>query len=137
VLNNDLVITSNGAGNKPGATGAITFALVAALINDKSLRREAATALTTPTELSVQHSISGSGFKARCRSVVRMDYRDLTQDTTLTAGVIPSASAYLVIDRPLQSAGKITDAILKRLIGSVLDVIMATGQLDKLLNQEG
>jgi hypothetical protein len=42
----------------------------------------------------------------------------------------------MVIDRPTQSAGKITDAIVTNCVGSVSDVVLTTGQLAQLLNQE-
>jgi hypothetical protein len=102
----------------------------------QSVRRIAATATTTRQELKIKHSERGAGYKARIRSEVRLDYQKLDQDTSLTGGVIPSESVYLVIDRPVQSGGAITDTITKNNIGAVLDVILTSGQLDKLLNLE-
>jgi hypothetical protein len=136
MLTSDLVVTDSGSATKPGALGAKTFALVAALINDKTLRRIAATALTTPQELSIQHTLSGTGFKQRCRTATRYDFRRLDTDTSLTGGIIPSFSVYNVIDRPVQSNGYITQAHIETGIGSLIDVFTVAGQLAKLLNLE-
>jgi hypothetical protein len=65
-----------------------------------------------------------------------MDYKAVNTDIADTGGVTPSASAYLVLDRPIQSGGAITDTVLKTLLGGLLHVLVASGQLDKLLNQE-
>jgi hypothetical protein len=137
MLNNDLTVTPSGAGTKSGTLTAKVFALVASLVNNKTLRRISATALTTPQEVSVQHSLTGTGFKARVRTAIRYDYRDLTQDTTQTAGVVPSFAVYLVIDRPVQSAGKITEALIKDGVGALQDITMSGTQLTQLLNMEG
>jgi hypothetical protein len=136
MLTSDLTVTDNGSATKPGAAGAKTYALVASLVNDQTLRRIAATASTTPQELRVQHSMSGSGFKQRIRSVIRRDYRRLDTDLDNTGGVIPSAAAYMVIDRPVQSNGYIVAADLENMVGSVIDVLCVAGQLAKLLNLE-
>jgi hypothetical protein len=137
MLTADLTVTDSGSATKPGAEGAKVYALVASLVNDKTLRRIAANATTVPHELAIQHSLSGSGYKQRCRSVVRLDLRRLDTDTTLTGGVIPSVSGYFVLDRPIQSNGYITTAHIQTIVGGVIDVLTVSGQLDKLLNLEG
>jgi hypothetical protein len=136
MLTADLTVTDSGTATKPGALGAKVFALVASLVNDKTLRRIAATATTVPNEMSVQHSLTGAGFKQRCRTVVKFEIRRLDTDTSLTGGVIPSATIYQVIDRPIQSNGYITTAHLQSLQGQLTDAILASGAFDKLLNME-
>jgi hypothetical protein len=135
MLTADLVVTDSGTATKPGAVGAKTFSLVGPQ-GEKNLRRIAATATTTPEECIIAHSISGAGFKKRIRSQVRFDIRFNNADTSLTGGVIPSASGYFVLDRPEQSAGIITDAVLQTLAGRVIDVLTVSGQFAKLLNTE-
>lgn len=138
MLTQDLTVTSNaGSITLPGSSGATTFAMITNLVGSTTKRRVAATAGTTPQTLSIGHSKAGTGFKQRTRSVVRMDYVANNTDIADTGGVTPSASAYLVLDRPVQSGGAITDTILKTMLGGLLHVILASGQLDKLLNEEG
>lgn len=138
MLTADLSVTSNaGSITLPGSSGATTFAQITGTGNSSSIvRRVAATANTTPQTLTIGHTVNGTGFNQRCRSVVRMDYKAVNTDIADTGGVTPSASAYLVLDRPIQSGGAITDTVLKTLLGGLLHVLVASGQLDKLLNQE-
>lgn len=138
MLTADLTVTSNaGSITLPGSSGATTFAQIGGGSTDAIVRRVAATANTTPQTLKTQHSVSGTGFKQRIRTLVRMDYQANNTDIADTGGVTPSASCYLVFDRPVQSGGAITDAIFKTMLGGLLHVVLASGQLDKLLNQEG
>lgn len=136
MLTSDLVITDSGSVTKPGAEGAKTYALVASLIDGKTLRRIAANATTVPHELSISHTLSGSSFKQRCRTLIRADLRRLDTDTSLTGGVTPSAAFYGVLDRPIQSNGYITTAHLDTLMSAVVDTLLVSGQWAKLLNME-
>jgi hypothetical protein len=138
MLTADLTVLDNHAGlTLQGSLGSKVYAQVAALLANSTLRRIAATASTTPQELTIGHSFTGgTGFKQRIRSVVRTSYRKVDQDTTLTDGVIPSMSTQLVIDRPVQSAGAITDTITINTLMALIDVVLTSGQLAKLLNQE-
>jgi hypothetical protein len=121
----------------PGASGALTFAQITGTGNSTTIkRRVSATAGTTPQTLSIGHEIKGKGFEQRIRSVVRLDFQALNTDIADTGGVTPSASAYMVIDRPVQSGGVISTSTIKDLVGQVCDVLTVTGQLDKFLNQE-
>jgi len=138
MLTADLTVTSNASSiTLPGSASATTFASIASAVGSTTKRRVAATAGTTPQTLSIGHTKAGTGFKQRTRSVVRMDYLANNTDIADTGGVTPSASCYLVLDRPVQSGGAITDAILKTMLGGLLHVVLASGQLDKLLNEEG
>jgi hypothetical protein len=135
MLTNDLTVTDNGSGTKPGSVGALTYALRGTDLKG-STRSVAAVAATTPKILTIQHQDTGTGFNQRLRSVVKHSYKKLDSDLADTGGVTPSSSVHIVIDRPVNSGGAITTAVLKEQIGAVLDVIMAAGQLDKILNQE-
>lgn len=139
MLTADLSVTDNGTPTNVGALGAKTYALVANPSSGATKRRVAATANTTPQVLSVSHSVSGKGFQQRCRTVVRVDYSDLTADLTQetgTNGEVPKVSAYCVIDRPIISDGVITDAIVQNQVGAVIGVLLGSGNMAKLLNQE-
>lgn len=136
MLTSDLVVTDSGSATKPGAEGAKTYALVASLVNDTTKRRIAANATTVPHELTIRHSLSGSGLKQRCRTLVRFDLTRLDTDVELTSGITPAVAAYVVLDRPMQSNGFITTAHIQTLVGGLVDVLTASGQLDKLLNME-
>lgn len=135
MLTADLSVTDNGTPTNIGALGAKTYALVANPTSGATKRRIAATVNSTPQELSVSHTVSGSGFKQRVRTLVRQDYRDIATGYA-TEGVVPAVSAYIVIDRPLFSDGAITDAIVMNSIGAVIGAVLGSGNIAKLLNQE-
>jgi hypothetical protein len=130
------VVDSHSSLTLPGALGSKVYNQVVSVDPSQSIRRIAATATTTRQELLIKHTQKGTGFNARIRTEVRVDYKKLDQDTTLTGGVVPSESIYLVIDRPLQSGGAITDTVTKNNVGACLDVVLTSGALDKLLNLE-
>lgn len=130
------VVDSHSSLTLPGVLGSKVYNQVASVIANQLVRRIAATANTTPQELLIAHQVTGKGFDARIRSTVRSNYKDLTKDTADTGGVTPSCSAYMVWDRPVQSDGAITDAIITNCIAAVCDVILTSGALAQLLNQE-
>jgi hypothetical protein len=138
MLTANLNVTSNaGSITLPGNVGVTVFAQITGTGNSTSiLRRVSATAGTTPQTLTIGHTLAGTGFNQRLRSVVRMDYKALNTDIADTGGVTPTASFYSVLDRPIQSGGAITDAIIQNLIGGQIHVIVASGQLAQLMNQE-
>jgi len=137
MLTSDLTVVDNHASlTLPGTLGSKVYNQVATVANNASKRRIAATAGTTPQEIEISHEIKGTGFKARIRTMIRHKYTKVNQDTTLTEGVVPSASATLTFDRPVQSAGAITDVTFTDQIGALLDVVLTSGALAKILNQE-
>jgi hypothetical protein len=137
MLTADLPVVSNHASlTLPGSAASTVFAQITGPIGQKIVRRVAATANTTPQTLSVGHTVSGTGFAQRIRSLIRMDYQALNTDIADTGGVTPSAACYLVFDRPVQSGGAITDAIFTTMLGGLCDVVLTSGALTKLLNQE-
>jgi hypothetical protein len=138
MLTADLSVTDNAASQTlPGGAGALTFAQVTGTGNSSQIvRRVAATSNSTPQTLTIGHELKGVGFNARVRTLVKADQRHIATDIADTGGVTPSASVYLVIDRPVQSGGAITDQIIKNLVGQICAVVVTTGQLAKLLNQE-
>lgn len=135
MLNNDLTVTDNGTGTKPGSAGALVYALRSTDVTG-SVRSVAAVSTTTPKLLTIGHSMTGSGFKQRIRTQIKHNYSKLDSDLSTTGGVVPSSQVHIVIDRPVNSGGFITTAIVKEQIGAILDTIMVAGQLDKILNQE-
>lgn len=139
MLTADQTLVSNRASQTlPGSDASDVYAQVMTSEPATVLRRVAATASTTPQELKITHTqTGGTGFKRRHRSVLRVTHTDLTKDTDLTGGVIPSAAWTLTLDRPVISDGAITDAILKTMLGHIMDILLISGQLDKFLNLEG
>lgn len=135
MLTNDLVVTDNSTATKPGSLGAKTYALIG-VTDSRSTRRIAATANSTPQTLVVSHEVKGAGYKQRVRTLVGHTHEKVDGDIALTGGVIPSCRVQLVIDRPTSSGGFITPTTIKDQIGAVVDVLCASGQLDKILNQE-
>jgi hypothetical protein len=132
------VVDNHASLTLPGALGSKVYDQVTPANSNQTKRRIAATASTTQQELIISHQFTGgSGFHQRIRSMIRADYRDLTKDTSLTDGVVPSCSSYHIFDRPVQSASAITDVIMTNTIAVVMDVILTSGALAKLLNLEG
>jgi hypothetical protein len=137
MLTQNLAIVDNHASlTLMGSRGSKTYNLVSSQTNGATLRREAATALTTPYELNVSHTRSGTGFKLRCRSLIKLTKTRLDTDVALTGGVQPSATAYIVLDRPINSNGYITLTDIKDLLGGVIDVVQTSGAIDSILNEE-
>jgi len=130
------VVDNHSSLTLPGALGSKVYNQVASQVANQLLRRIAATANTTPQELLIAHQVTGKGFAARIRSTVRSNYRDLTKDLADTGGIIPSSSVFTVFDRPVQSDGAITDAIVTNMFGAVCDVLLTSGALAQFLNQE-
>lgn len=136
MFSNDLTVVDNHAAlTLPGALGSKVYAQIA-WPAPATARRIAATASTTQQLLVISHEVKGIGFKSRIRSLISHRYTKLDQDTSLTDGVVPSMTWNLTCDRPLQSAGAITDAIVGNNLGALLDVILTSGALAKFLNQE-
>lgn len=137
MLTADLTVTSNASAiTLPGDTGATTFAQITGPSGNQIKRKVAATAGTTPEVLTIAHEETGKGFAKRTRSVAKIEYTANNTDIADTGGIVPSFSVGFTLNRPVNSAGAITDAILKRQIGRLLHVLLAAGQLDKFLNQE-
>lgn len=119
----------------PGTAGATTFALLS-IADGKAVRRVASSANTTPQVLTIAHSESGTGFKRTINTLIRNEFTKIDSDIADTGGVTPAASIQVTIRRPVQSGGAITTTVLKDLIGQLVAVLTASGNLDKLLNQE-
>jgi hypothetical protein len=139
MLTADLTVVDNHAGlTLAGALGSKVYAQVNPQSANTTLRRIAATANTTPQEMSIGHQLTGgTGYRQRIRSALRFTYRKVDQDTTLTDGVIPGMSAQFVLDRPVLSAGAISDVVLINVTMALIDVLLTSGQFAKFLNQEG
>jgi hypothetical protein len=136
MFSSDLAVVDNHAAlTLPGVLGAKTYPQIA-WPAPATARRIAATSGTTPQVLIISHEVKGVGFRARIRSLISHRYSKLDQDPSLTDGVVPSMTWNLTCDRPLQSAGAITDAIILNNLGALLDVILTSGATAKFLNQE-
>jgi len=120
----------------PGTLGSQVFDQITGPSGQKIVRRVAGTANARPSTLTISHDISGTGFRQRCRTLVRADLQVLTTDIADTGGVVPAAFAYYVLDRPLSSGAAIATTDLGDLTGYVIDVLTVSGQFAKILNQE-
>lgn len=137
MLNSALTVVDNHASlTLPGSLGSMVYDLVVTKEPLVTLRRIAATTNTTPQILAVKHEMRGAGFNQRVYSEVKANYQDLTTDASETGGIIPQVTAKVTFEYPVKSGGAITSAIIKNTIGAALDVVLTSGQLDKLLNQE-
>jgi len=130
------LLSSRTAQTLPGAAGSTVFAQITGTVGNKVERRVAATANTTPETLTTGHEVRGTGYKQRARSVIRIGRQYNNTDPSTTGGVVPSFSWQLVLDRPLNSGGAVTVQHIKDALGQLIDVLLISGQLDKLLNQE-
>jgi hypothetical protein len=137
MLTADLTVVDSHAGiTLPGLLGSKVYAQITGPIGQQIVRRIAATANTTQQTLTIGHTLSGSGFAQRVRTLVKHEYKAINADSSLTGGVVPYSSNYWVQDRPILSGGIITDAVLTNNMSALLDVLLTTGQFAKLLNQE-
>lgn len=134
----DLTVVDNQGGVVlPGTQGTKTYPIVVSEKPGRTSRRRADTALTTPATIHTEQSVKGSGFNARAVSVIRSEWQKLDSDLGDTGGVVPSCAVTLTINRPVNSGGAVTTAVVKDTIAIVLDVVTRSGQLDKILNMEG
>jgi len=137
MFTSDLTVVDNHASlTLPGALGSKVYPQIPWPSATATARRIAATAGSTPQLLVIGHEVRGTGFRARIRSLIQHRYSKIDQDTSLTDGVIPSMTWGLTLDRPVQSASAITDAVIGNNLGALLDVILTSGALAKFLNQE-
>jgi len=137
MLTSDLTVVDNHASlTLPGLLGSKVYAQITGPIGQQIVRRIAATANTTQQTLTIGHTLAGSGFAQRLRSLIKHEYKAINADSSLTGGVVPYSTCYFVQDRPILSGGNITDAILTNNMSALLDVILTSGQWAKLLNQE-
>lgn len=138
MFSSDLAIVSNRASvTLPGASGSVTYSQVTGPSGQLILRRVPGTASTTPQTMTTSHQLTGKGFAQRLNHMVKFHYRALNTDLSLTGGVVPEAEVYVVIRRPVQSGGVISDSVIGTMVGSVCDFLSASGNLAKILNQEG
>ena len=137
MLTSDLVVVDNHAGlTLAGALGSKTYAQITGPSGQQIVRRIAATANTTQQTLTISHALSKTGFLQRCRTLVKHEYRVINSDLSLTGDVVPYSYCQFVMDRPINTGGIITDAILTNNAMALIDVLVTTGQFAKLLNQE-
>lgn len=137
MLNSDLtVVDSHAALTLPGLLGSKVYAQITGPIGQQIVRRIAATANTTQQTLTIGHTLAGSNYSQRLRTLVKHEYKAINADSSLTGGVVPYSTCYFVQDRPILSGGVITDAILTNNMAALVDVLLTSGQWTKLLAQE-
>jgi len=130
------LVSSRGSQTLPGTAGSTVFAQITGTVGNAVERRVAATSNTTPETIKVAHELKGIGYKQRCRSLIKHSRVYNNTDPSTTGGVVPSFSWSIVLDRPLQSGGAVTTAHIKDALGQLMDLLLISGQLDKILNQE-
>lgn len=136
MLTQDQTLTANrSAQTLPGSTASTVFAQITNS-GEKIVRRVSATANTTPETIEIGHQVVGQGFNKRIRTMIKYSRVYNNTDTADTGGVTPSFACHWVLDRPVQSGGAVTTAHLKDALGYLMDLLLQSGQLDKLLNQE-
>lgn len=137
MLTSDLTVVDNHASiTLQGLLGSKVYAQISGFSGQQVVRQIAATANTTQQRMTISHAVVKTGFLARLRTLVKHEYKVLSADTSLTGGVVPYSYCQFTQDRPLQSGGAITDAILTNNAMALIDVLVTTGQFAKLLNQE-
>jgi hypothetical protein len=137
MLTSDLtVVDSHASITLPGLLGSKVYAQITGPSGQSIVRRIAATANTTQQTLTISHALRGTGFEQRLRTLVKHEYRKIDSDLSLTGGVVPYSYCQFVQDRPIQTGGAITDAILTNNMAALVDVLVTSGQWAKLLNQE-
>jgi len=136
MLTQDQTLSANRAAQTlPGSTASTVFAQITNA-SDKVVRRVAATANTTPETIELGHQTVGQGFNKRTRTMGKYSRVYNNTDISLTGGVTPSFTLHWVLDRPVQSGGAVTTAHIKDALGYLMDMLLQSGQLDKILNQE-
>jgi hypothetical protein len=137
MLSSDLtVVDSHSSVTLPGLLGSKVYAQITGPSGQTIVRRIAATAGTTQQTLTIGHTMLKTGFAQRLRTMVKHEYRILNSDIGLTGGIVPYSYNTWVQDRPVNSAGLITDAILTNNMAALVDVLVTSGNFAKLLNQE-
>lgn len=138
MLDENLTLADNAASlTNCGSTGSREFRLVAPPGADGStLRRFAATAMTSRMEMRIAHSLTGKNWNSRTRTLVQNIFTKVDQDTDATGGVIPRATVGLTIDRPSNMGSIVTDAIVESMIGYIIAVVITAGNNEKLFNLE-
>jgi hypothetical protein len=119
-----------------GTLSAQVFALTHPAAVDGTNRRVAATAMTDRYEMMIRHQITGKNHAERHRMLLKFIYSKMNQDTSLTGGIRPSASASFSFDRPTQMSAIVTDAVMKELLGFAMGVMIASGNAASFFNME-
>lgn len=110
------------------------YSLVLPLGSDTSVRRVSTTAATTPETLKIAHQVINQknevGTLAYNQHLIRLD-----QSFTDTIKGTGALSAWLVIKNPIGTTA-ITGQMIIDMVGRLIAFERATGNLDKILNNE-
>lgn len=137
MLSSALTVVDNHAGvTLGGALGSKVYDQITGPSGQSIVRRIAATANTTQQTITIGHQLLKTGFLQRCRTLVKHEYKVLNSDLSLTGDVVPYSYCQFTMDRPVNSGGIITDAILVNNAMALIDVLVTSGQFAKLINQE-
>lgn len=139
MLSQDLALTANAAAlTAPGTTGAKTFSSVSPFVGSgATLRRDQTTVASGKRyELTVSHRRTGKGWSEKIATLVKITLLRGDVDASLTGGITPEATQNFTIVRPAKSAGAITNADLKDLMGYLVHFLCTAGNPDKIINEE-
>lgn len=138
MLSSDLALVSNRASQTlPGSAASTTFAQITGSGSSQAIvRRVAATALTTPQTFTISHENRGTGFNQRLRTLIQNKRVYNNTDLADTGGVVPSFTWNLTLDRPVNSGGVVTEAHLLDALGQLMDSLLISGNLTRILSQE-
>lgn len=97
----------------------------------KSLRARTGDAAGIDQVLTISHSLATIAGIKNARHLARLDYY-----TASEAGIVTTASAYLVVNQPQSSV--VTEAIIKGMVGQLAVLVTASTNADlvKILNNE-
>lgn len=127
MFDNNLVVNPNTFG---GVNANTTYSLVGWKGDTASIRRDSATAATTPDTLLISHQDLKRNSMMYHQAMVRIDktYVDVLKGPVVL-------SAWMVIAIPKDTT-IITETAVKEVIGRVIAVEQASGAIAKLINSE-
>lgn len=119
----DITLTGNDSSSQTYSTISV--------VNQKTIRRDAARPLGTPRSMTISHTTSGSDLSAIDRHLVRLDL--VEEDTELNDLSVISGSVYVVLEVPrrILTSSQIKD-MCTQLFGFMTDA-----NITKILNGEG
>lgn len=125
-----LSLNPNGSITLDGTNSAKVFDLVDFPSQGQSVRRVAATALTTPETLTISHRDFVEKGQPMHQHLVRMDIAALS-----ALGVKQPCAAWLVVKHPGDNV-TVTPAMIKDMVYRLFRLMTTTGYLDKIINGE-
>lgn len=139
MFNSDLTLVSNqGSLTAPGAIGSKVFNLVTSKLTGGSALRRVSSDVSAGLvrELTMAHTVKGTGFSERHVFLVKLGFRRDDTDLASTGGVVPQCGVTITGTMPTRSGGYIVSNDLKDLLGFGVHLLCTAGNIDKLRNQE-